>query len=187
MKHYLLFGPPGAGKGTQAKLLADKYNLRHVSTGELLRREIANKSESGLAAKALIDAGNLVDDSIVEKMIENEINGNPAAPGFLFDGFPRTVAQAKALDALLEKRGEAVEKVISIIIDDALVYERIAHRAAVEKRKDDSNPDIIENRIKTYHLMTEPLVSYYKEKGKYFEIEGDGSIEEIFNRISALI
>ena len=187
MKYYLLFGPPGAGKGTQAKLLADKYNLRHISTGDLLRREISNKSELGLAAKALMDAGNLVDDSIVEKMIENEIDGNPTVPGFLFDGFPRTVAQAEALDALLEKRGGAIDKVISIIIDDALVYERIAHRAAVEKRKDDSNSDIIKNRIKTYHQMTEPLVDYYKDKGKYFEIEGDGTIEEIFNKISSLI
>ena len=112
MKYYLLFGPPGAGKGTQAKLLVEKYNLRHVSTGDLLRREIAAKSELGLAAKALIDAGNLVDDSIVEKMIENEIDCNPSVPGFLFDGFPRTVAQAEALDALLAKRGGSLSMVI---------------------------------------------------------------------------
>lgn len=187
MKYYLLFGPPGAGKGTQAKLLVEKYNLRHVSTGDLLRREIAAKSELGLAAKALIDAGNLVDDSIVEKMIENEIDCNPAVPGFLFDGFPRTVAQAEALDALLAKRGESLSKVISIIISDSLVFERIAHRAAIEGRKDDSNPEIIENRIKTYHQKTEPLVNYYKERGKYFEIDGESTIEDIFKKISDLI
>ena len=187
MKYYLLFGPPGAGKGTQAKLLVDKYNLRHVSTGDLLRKEISNKTELGLVAKALIDNGNLVDDSIVEKMIENEIDGNPDAVGFLFDGFPRTVAQAEALDALLAKRGESLDKVISIIIDDSLVFERIAHRAAIENRKDDSNPEIIENRIKTYHQKTEPLIKYYKERGKYFEIDGNGAIEDIFKKISELI
>ena len=173
MKYYLLFGPPGAGKGTQAKLLVDKYNLRHVSTGDLLRKEISNKTELGLVAKALIDNGNLVDDSIVEKMIENEIDGNPDAVGFLFDGFPRTV--------------ESLDKVISIIIDDSLVFERIAHRAAIENRKDDSNPEIIENRIKTYHQKTEPLIRYYKERGKYFEIDGSGAIEDIFKKISELI
>ena len=121
MKYYLLFGPPGAGKGTQAKLLVEKYNFHHVSTGDLLRKEIAKGSELGLKAKELIDAGNFVDDAIVVGMIENEIASNPDAAAFLFDGFPRTVAQAETLDAMLAKNGQAVDKVLSIIISMSLI------------------------------------------------------------------
>lgn len=184
MKYYLLFGPPGAGKGTQAKLLVEKYNFHHVSTGDLLRKEIAKGSELGLKAKSLIDAGNFVDDAIVVGMIENEIASNPEVGGFLFDGFPRTVAQAEILDQMLEKQGKGVDKVISIIISDEMVFERIQHRANIEGRKDDADPKTIQNRIDTYHAKTEPLIEYYKPQGKYHEICGVGTVEEIFAQIS---
>lgn len=187
MKYYILFGPPGAGKGTQAKLMVEKFNLHHVSTGDLLRKEIAKGSQLGLLAKSLIDNGNFVDDSIVEQMIENEIENNPHVTGFIFDGFPRTTAQAEVLDSMLSKRGCSVTKVISIIINDKLVFERIQHRANIEGRKDDANADIIQNRINTYHKKTEPLIDFYKKQDRYFEINGEGLVEEIFEKISNLI
>ena len=187
MKYYLLFGPPGAGKGTQAKLLVEKYNFHHVSTGDLLRKEIAKGSELGLKAKELIDAGNFVDDAIVVGMIENEIAANPTVSGFLFDGFPRTVAQAEILDKMLQSKGQGVDKVISIIISDEMVFERISHRANIEGRKDDADPKTIQNRIDTYHAKTEPLIEYYKPQGKYNEICGVGTVEEIFQKIAQVL
>ncbi len=184
MKYYILFGPPGAGKGTQAKLMVEKFNLHHVSTGDLLRKEIEKGTELGKLAKSLIDNGNFVDDYIVEQMIENVIENNPHVKGFIFDGFPRTVAQAEHLDQMLAKRGSEVTKVLSIIISDQLVFERIQHRANIEGRKDDANEEIIQNRINTYHKKTEPLIGYYNRQGKYYEVDGDGSVEEILKKIS---
>ncbi len=187
MKYYILFGPPGAGKGTQAKLMVDKFNLHHVSTGDLLRKEIANASPLGLKAKSLIEAGNFVDDATVIQMIENEISTHPNVKGFLLDGFPRTTEQAKALDLMLDKKGNKVDKVISFIISDSLVFDRIQHRANIEGRKDDAQPDIIQNRIETYHKKTEPLIGYYKEAKKYYEINGEGQISDIFTKVSELL
>ena len=187
MKYYLLFGPPGAGKGTQAKLLVEKYNFHHVSTGDLLRKEIAKGSELGLKAKELIDAGNFVDDATVVGMIENEIAANPTVSGFLFDGFPRTVAQAEILDKMLQSKGQGVDKVSSIIINDEMVFERISHRANIEGRKDDADPKTRQNRIDTYHAKTEPLIEYYKPQGKYNEICGVGTVEEIFQKIAQVL
>jgi adenylate kinases len=183
MKYYLLFGPPGAGKGTQAQLMVDEYNFHHVSTGNLLRNEIAKGTELGLKAKKLIDNGNFVDDSIVVQMIENEIENNPKVNGFLFDGFPRTITQANMLDEILSKKGSCVDKVISFIIDDNLIFERIKNRALKEGRKDDADPKTIQNRIDTYHCKTEPLIEFYKNQNKYHEIKGDGTIEEIFKEV----
>ncbi len=187
MKYYLLFGPPGAGKGTQAKLMVEKFNLHHVSTGELLRKEIANGTELGALAKSIIDKGGLVDDSIVAKMIESEILNNPHVNGFLFDGFPRTTTQAVILDEILEKNGKSIDKVISFIISDELIFERIQSRAEIEGRKDDADPATIQNRIDTYHDKTEPLIEYYSKQNKYNEIPGDGTIEEIFEKVVELL
>ena len=187
MKYYIMFGPPGAGKGTQAKLIVEKFNFRHISTGEVLRKEINSGSEIGIKAKALIEKGSFVSDDIVEGIIEKEIAGNSSATGFIFDGFPRTTAQAEALDAILAKRGDEVTAVISIMIDDATVKERIRHRAEIENRKDDMDDATIENRIRTYHEKTEPLIDYYKNQGKYMEIKGEGGIESIFGRICEII
>ncbi len=179
MKYYLLFGPPGAGKGTQANAMVEKYNLCHLSTGDLLRSEIVAGTPLGLQAKALIEAGALVPDEVVEGMIEARFRAAEGVDGFLLDGFPRTIAQAEALDAMLAKTGEAVTAVISIMIPDAMIYERIAHRATVEGRADDARPEVVENRIRTYHDKTEPLVDYYKKAEKYYQINGVGTIDEV--------
>lgn len=174
MKYFILFGPPGAGKGTQAVALVERYNLKHISTGELLRAEIAAGTELGLKAKSLIDAGALVPDEVVEGMIENVFNSNKDVNGFLLDGFPRTLKQAEALNAMLAKRGDELTACISLMIPDSLIYERIKHRAAIEGRADDANDEIINNRIATYHAKTEPLIEFYKNAGKYHEFNGDG-------------
>ncbi|MGM9748034.1 MAG: adenylate kinase [Candidatus Cryptobacteroides sp.] len=187
MKYFILFGPPGAGKGTQATSMKERYNLRHISTGELLRNEIAKGSELGLKAKALIDAGALVPDEIVEGMIESAFRTATGINGFLLDGFPRTTAQAEALDGMLAKTGESVTGVVSIMIPDEMIRERIRHRAAIEGRADDAKDETISNRIATYHEKTEPLVGFYKNAGKYHEIDGVGTIEEVRERIFAVM
>lgn len=179
MKYYILFGPPGAGKGTQATAMVERYNLRHLSTGELLRKEIAEGTELGLRAKSLIDAGSLVPDEVVEGMIDNAFRTTEGVSGFLLDGFPRTIAQAEALDKMLAASGEEVTSVISIMIPDEMIKERIRHRAAIEGRADDASDETVNNRIRTYHEKTEPLVDFYRKAGKYVEIDGTGTIEEV--------
>ena len=183
MKYYVLFGPPGAGKGTQAGAMVERYNLCHLSTGELLRSEIAAGTPLGLQAKTLIEGGNLVPDEVVEGMIESKFQSVKGVDGFLLDGFPRTIAQAQALDAMLAKTAEAVTACVSLMIPDALIEQRIAHRANIEGRADDARPEVVQNRIKTYHAKTEPLIEFYKAAGKYKEIDGVGSIEEVRERI----
>ena len=187
MKYYILFGPPGAGKGTQAAAMVENYKLCHLSTGALLRSEIADGTPLGLQAKALIEAGNLVPDEVVEGMIESRFRSTCGVEGFLLDGFPRTIAQAQALDKMLQKNGESVTAVVSLMIPDEMIGERIAHRAAIEGRADDASPEIVKNRIDTYHQKTEPLVDYYKAAGLYCEIDGTGTIEEVRERIFALM
>ncbi len=188
MKYFILFGPPGAGKGTHAGAIASKYNLRHISTGELLRAEIAAGTPLGLQAKELIAAGSLVPDEVVEGMIENVFNTVKNVDGFLLDGFPRTLPQAESLDKMLSKRGEKVNAVISIMIPDSLVFERIAGRAKIEGRADDASPEVIAHRIETYHSQTEPLKEYYKAAGNYHEVDGyPGTIEENRDRVLAMV
>lgn len=173
MKYFLIFGPPGSGKGTHSEAIVEKYGLCHISTGELLRAEIAADTELGRQAQELISKGNLVPDSVVEKMIEAKFEQTKDVTGFLLDGFPRTLAQAKDLDAILEKKGETLSGVISLMVSDDTARKRIAHRAIIEGRADDSSEEIVNNRIATYHKQTEPLIAYYKEQGKYFEVNGD--------------
>lgn len=179
MKFYIMFGPPGAGKGTHAAAIREKYNLRHLSTGELLREEIAAGTALGIEAKALIDKGCLVPDEVVEGMIKSQFEHTDGVDGFLLDGFPRTLGQAKDLDAILADMGEEVSAVVSLMIPDELVFTRIKGRAAVEGRADDASDEVIANRIKTYHAQTEPLIDYYKSKGRYHEIMADGETIEI--------
>ena len=187
MKYFILFGPPGAGKGTQATAMVEKYNLCHISTGALLRQEIAAGSELGLKAKALIDAGALVPDEIVEGMIESVFKTVKNVNGFLLDGFPRTTEQAKALDRMLAAGGEEVTSVVSIMIPDSMIRERIHHRATIEGRADDAKDETISNRIATYHNQTEPLIKYYSESGKYNEVDGTGTIDEVRQSIFDLM
>ncbi|MFA6676268.1 MAG: adenylate kinase [Bacteroidales bacterium] len=187
MSYYILFGPPGAGKGTQAKLLVEKFNFKHVSTGDLLRTEMKNGTELGKVAASLIEKGNLVPDEVVEGMIKNSIEANPDVKGFLFDGFPRTIAQAEALDQMLKDLNGEVKAVLSIHLDDELIFERIQHRAEIEGRKDDAEKSTIQNRINTYHEKTEPLKDYYIKQNKYFEVEGSESIETVYNNLIKLL
>ena len=187
MKYFILFGPPGAGKGTQATAMVEKYNLCHISTGALLRQEIAAGSELGLKAKALIDAGALVPDEIVEGMIESAFKTVKNVNGFLLDGFPRTTEQAKALDRMLSAGEEEVTSVVSIMIPDSMIRERIHHRATIEGRADDAKDETISNRIATYHNQTEPLIKYYSESGKYNEVDGTGTIDEVRQSIFDLM
>ncbi len=187
MKYFILFGPPGAGKGTQATAMVEKYNLHHISTGALLRKEIAAGSELGQLAKSLIEKGCLVPDEVVQGMIENEFNSVTGVDGFLLDGFPRTLPQAEALDRILAKSDTEVTATVSIMIPDALIMERIKGRALKEGRADDASEDIINNRIVTYHNQTEPLIEYYSNSGKYNEIDGVGSIDEVRDRIFSIM
>lgn len=187
MKYYILFGPPGAGKGTQAGAIVKKYNLCHISTGELLRAEIAAGSELGKQAKALIERGDLVPDSVVEGMLESKFRTTTGVNGFLLDGFPRTISQANDLDGILAKSGEKVDCVVSIMIPDEMIAERIANRASIEGRADDADPKTIQNRIRTYHDKTEPLIDFYKAQGKYSEADGTGTIEQVQQAISDIM
>ena len=187
MKYYILFGPPGAGKGTQATAMVEKYNLHHISTGALLRKEIAAGTELGKLAKGLIENGNLVPDEVVEEMIENEFKSVKGVDGFLLDGFPRTLPQAAALDQILAKSSEEVTATVSIMIPDAMVMERIKGRALKEGRADDASEEIINTRIATYHAQTEPLIEYYTKAAKYHEADGVGTIEEIRDRIFTIM
>lgn len=186
-KYYILFGPPGAGKGTQAGTIAKQYNLKHISTGELLRAEIAAETELGRQAKELIAAGNLVPDSVVEGMIASAFETVKGVDGFLLDGFPRNISQAEDLDRMLASRGESVTGCISIMISDQMIRERIQHRAAIEGRADDASDATVTNRINTYHAQTEPLIQYYKQCGKYHEADGVGTIEEVYRRITEIM
>ena len=188
MRYFILFGPPGAGKGTHAGAIGRKYNMKHISTGELLRAEIAAGTELGKHAQELISAGSLVPDEVVEGMIENAFDTIKGYDGFLLDGFPRTLGQAKDLDRILAKRGEKVDAVISIMIPDDIVRERIRHRATVEGRADDASESTITNRINTYHTRTEPLIQFYKEAGNYYEADSyPGTIEQNQKRILDMI
>ena len=186
-KYFIMFGPPGAGKGTHAAPMVKRYHLKHISTGELLRSEIAAGTELGKQAKALIEKGELVPDEVVEGMIAGVFAANPDVKGFLLDGFPRTVQQAIDLDEMLESRDEYVTGVISLMIPDEVIKERIKGRALIEGRADDANDETIANRIRTYHAKTEPLIEVYKQKGIYHEVDAVGTIPEVEARVIALM
>lgn len=188
MKYFIIFGPPGAGKGTQSTLIARRYNFRHVSTGELLRKEIAKKSEIGKIAAALIEKGEFVSDELVIGIVRDEIcNSNSVEKGYILDGFPRNTSQALALDRMLEEINRKVDVVLSLETTDSVNIKRIQHRANIEGRKDDADFETIRTRIKTYHKVTEPLVNYYKSQGKYMALNGDQTIEENFVDICKII
>ncbi len=187
MEYYILFGPPGAGKGTQASAMAERYKLRHISTGDLLRKEMAAGTPLGKKAKSLIEAGSLVPDEVVEGMIENAFDTIKDVDGFLLDGFPRTTAQAEALDKICASKGGEVTACVSLMIPDEMIRERIKHRASIEGRADDANDETITNRIRTYHEQTEPLIAFYKKAGKYEEIDGTKTIDEVRAQIFSVM
>jgi len=183
MINLVLFGPPGAGKGTQACYLSKAYHLIHLSTGDILREEIAAETEIGLKAKDLICRGELVPDSMVIDLIRNKLDKNPTVNGFLFDGFPRTVPQAEALDKLLVHYRRNVSAMLSLEVENEELISRLMMRGATSGRSDDADRTIIENRIQVYHEKTEPLINYYKDAGKYESINGQGTVEEITARL----
>jgi len=187
MLNLVLFGPPGAGKGTQSHKLIEKYGLIHLSTGDLLRGEIAQGTTLGLEAKKLMDDGKLVPDAVVIGMISNKLDSNKDGKGFIFDGFPRTVAQAEALDSLLTSKHSAITGMIALEVDDAELLRRLLNRGKDSGRPDDANPEVISKRIHEYNDKTAPVAGFYKNQGKFKSINGIGSVEEIFAQIYAII
>ncbi len=187
MLNLVLFGPPGAGKGTQSQSLIEKYQLVHLSTGDILRSEIANGTELGLEAKKLMDQGLLVPDEVVIGMISNKLDANKDAKGFIFDGFPRTVAQAEALDMLLKSKGTAISGMIALEVNDEELQKRLLLRGKDSGRADDADPEIIKRRIKEYNDKTAPVAGFYKDQDKFYSINGIGNIESIFESICEVI
>jgi adenylate kinase len=180
MLNLILFGPPGSGKGTQAAKLIEKYNLLHISTGDLFRAEISNGTALGLEAKSYIDKGALVPDSVTVNMLKSKMEQHPDVQGVIFDGFPRTIPQAEALDEMLKSKGTDVSLLLSLKVEDAEIINRIVKRGASSGRTDDTDPEIIQNRINTYKSQTTPVADYYAKSGKTKEVEGVGTVDEIF-------
>ncbi|MFN8265652.1 MAG: adenylate kinase [Chitinophagaceae bacterium] len=187
MFNLILFGPPGSGKGTQSEKLIEKYGLKHLSTGDLLRSEIAAQTPLGLEAKKLMDKGQLVPDEVVIGMISTALDTNPQAKGFLFDGFPRTVAQAEALDKLLKLKNTQINVMISLLVAEEELVKRLLNRGLTSGRSDDTNEEVIRARIVEYRNKTSVVADYYKKFDKFSEVKGEGSIDEIFASISAVI
>jgi len=183
MIHIILFGPPGAGKGTQALALVGHFKFIHLSTGDLLRAEITAQTELGLEAKRFMDAGELVPDETVIGMIRNLLDRISTVPGVIYDGFPRTVAQAKELDKMLASRNEGIAALLSLEVPHDELINRLLLRGESSGRTDDANIATIENRISVYEAKTQPLIDYYTQPGKYHPIAGVGTIEEIAARL----
>ena len=182
MFNIIIFGPPGSGKGTQSKKLAEEFNLKHISTGDILRKEVEQQTELGKKAGVLMNRGELVPDEVVIGMIENKLEANKDANGFIFDGFPRTMVQAEALDKLLHDNEETVDVVISLLVSDGEITSRLLKRAEIEGRGDD-NEATIQNRLNVYKQRTAPLMEYYRKQNKLEEVDGTGSVDVIFQRI----
>ena len=187
MLNIILFGPPGAGKGTQSEKIIEKYDLVHISTGDLFRKHIGEGTELGKLAQQYIDEGNLVPDELVIRMVEVKINSHPEAKGFIFDGFPRTVAQAKALDEMLENQNMPIKSMLALEVEDEELRTRIRLRAKTSGRADDQDDEKINNRIQVYKRETLPVADYYNKQSKYRGINGIGRIEGIFNDICMAI
>ena len=187
MINLILFGPPGSGKGTQAAKLVEKYNLVHISTGDLFRSEMSEGTPLGNQAKTFIEQGTLVPDEVTIGMLRNKVRANPSAEGFIFDGFPRTVPQAQALDSLMQEMGEEISLLVSLKVDDEEITRRILNRGKTSGRTDDNDEAIVRNRIRVYQNETTPVFDFYARKGKAVKVEGIGSIEEIFERLGAEI
>ena len=182
----VLMGAPGSGKGTQAALMVEALGLPHISTGDLLRAAVAAGSELGRQAKAVMDRGELVSDEIVLGLLEERLARDDAAGGFILDGFPRNIAQAEALDALLERLGQPVDEALQIDVDEEQGVQRIAKRAELEGRSDDTE-ETVRNRLRVYAEQTAPVVDYYARKGVLSRVLGDGTIEDVFQRIRGVL
>ena len=187
MLNLILFGPPGSGKGTQAAKLIDKYNLFHISTGDMFRYELSNNTELGQLARSYMEKGQLVPDSVTISMLQKRVEDNPEVTGFIFDGFPRTTTQAQALDAFLAERGQSITGLVELIVDEDEIVKRILLRGASSGRADDNDESIIRNRFTVYRNETTPVGEHYAALGKAYKVEGIGSIEDIFGKLCAAI
>ena len=187
MKNFVLFGKPGSGKGTQAEHLSEKYKLYHISTGDLFRKNISQNTNLGLLAQSYMDKGELVPDKVTIKMLENEIKENPQSKGFLFDGFPRTIAQAESLDKFLKSIDMQINATIALDVDEEELISRIIDRGKTSNRSDDQDIEKIQNRFNEYNMKTFTLSKYYKDQKKFFELDGSGTVDEITKRLFDLI
>lgn len=187
MINLILFGPPGSGKGTQAKKLVEKYGLLHISTGDLFRYEMGNNTPLGLEAKSYIEKGALVPDSVTVGMLRNKVEANLDVPGYIFDGFPRTIPQSEALDALVSEKGTKISALIMLEVSDDELVKRLLERGKTSGRKDDANESVIRNRIKVYKQETAPVFDYYATQDKSVKVDGVGSIEDIFGRLCKVV
>jgi adenylate kinase len=187
MINIVLFGKPGAGKGTQAEVLKVMYNLKHISTGDVFRYNLKNETDLGKQAKAYMDKGDLVPDELTIKMLQDEVEKNPDTKGFLFDGFPRTKAQAEALDNFLFGKGWKVNATIALEADDEQLVQRLLERGKTSGRADDQDENLIRNRYQEYNEKTAPLLAYYQSQHKLYMVDGIGEISDITARISAVI
>lgn len=184
MINIVLFGKPGAGKGTQAEFLKEKYNLTHLSTGDIFRFNIKNDTDLGKLAKTFMDKGVLVPDEVTIKMLQSEVDKNPDSSGFLFDGFPRTLAQAAALDQFLESKGQSVTATVALDADDSVLVARLLERGKTSGRPDDQDEEKIRNRYQEYNEKTAPLMDYYKGQAKFHAVNGIGTLAEVNERLN---
>ena len=184
MTNIVLFGPPGAGKGTQAEVLKVKYQLVHISTGDVFRYNIKNQTQLGTLAKSYMDKGHLVPDGVTIKMLNAEVEKNPEANGFVFDGFPRTAAQAEALAILMEEKSSQINAMVALEVDDEVLVGRLLERGKTSGRADDADEAIIRERVAEYYRKTDILKDFYKGKDRYFGVNGVGTIQEITARLS---
>ncbi|WP_294226408.1 adenylate kinase [uncultured Chryseobacterium sp.] len=186
MINIVLFGPPGSGKGTQAQNLIEKFNLKQISTGDLFRFNMKNDTELGKLAKSYIDKGELVPDQVTTDMLIDEIRKPTDAAGFIFDGYPRTAVQTEALEKIVkEELNDEIDVCLSLVVEDSILEERLLKRGEISGRSDDSNVEIIHNRIKEYYAKTAEVAELYKQQGKYVEINGVGDINEISEKLFA--
>lgn len=183
MLNLILFGPPGSGKGTQAENLVNHYDLLHISTGDLFRYEMGNDTPLGLKAKEYISKGDLVPDEVTIGMLKNKVNSTPEAKGYIFDGFPRTIAQAEALDLFLNEKNSTISVLVALDVDDDEIVKRLLNRGLTSGRADDNDEDIIRNRIDVYNKETAQVYDYYDQVNKSVKVQGIGTIEEIFDRL----
>ncbi len=187
MLNIVLFGPPGAGKGTQAEKLINKYNIVHLSTGDIFRANIKGETELGTLAKSYMDGGNLVPDEVTIKMLEAEVDKNPNAEGFIFDGFPRTTPQAESLEEFLTGKGTTISVMLALDVAEQELIKRLLLRGKDSGRADDANEEVIANRISVYNEQTAVVADFYSQRNKFQKVDGVGSVDEIFDRLCATI
>ena len=187
MFNIIIFGKPGSGKGTQANFLKEKYSLYHISTGDLFRKNISNKTKLGIEAKSFLDNGDLVPDSVTIKMLENEVLSNKQVKGYIFDGFPRTLAQAESLDTFLNSINLKINATIALDVDENELIIRLLDRGKTTNRSDDQDLEKIKNRFNEYNIKTSVLINFYNKQGKFYSVDGKGSVDDITSRLFDLI